>query len=114
MTVLINGTVDFSPENAPKAVAKATQMMAETRAQQGCRHYVWSLDPTTPGRVYVYENWESVEDLAAHLAGPFYSGMLGLLSEFDIQGTDILKYRIDHEEPVYDPEGVPRADFFAG
>ena len=54
MTILINGTVDFSPEDAVKALADATQLMADTRAQQGCRHYVWSLDPAVPGRVYVY------------------------------------------------------------
>ena len=114
MTVLINGYVDFSPENAIKALEDATQLMAETRSQKGCRAYVWSHDPTTPGRVYVYENWESVEDLAAHLAGPYYSGMLGLLGKYELQATDILKYRIDHAEPVYDPEGKPRADFFTG
>ena len=114
MTVLINGYVDFKPEDAQTALVEATQLMADTRDQKGCRAYVWSHDPTTAGRVYVYENWESVEDLAAHLAGPYYSGMLGLLGKYEMLNTDILKYRIDHEEPVYDPQGVPRADFFAG
>ena len=114
MTVLINGTVDFSPEDADKALAAATELMAETRSQKGCVHYVWSHDPTTPGRVYVYEKWESVEDLAAHLAGPYYQGMLAILGQYEMKGTDILKYRIDHAEPVYDPEGRPRADFFSG
>jgi quinol monooxygenase YgiN len=62
----------------------------------------------------VYEKWDSTEDLAAHLAGPYYSGMLGILGKYDIQNVDVSKYRIDLEEPVYDPEGVPRADFFTG
>lgn len=114
MTILINGYVDFAVADAPKALESATALMAETRGQQGCRAYVWSLDPATPGRVYVYENWERQEDLAAHLAGPYYSQMLGLLSQYEMLHTDILKYRIDHAEPVYDPEGVPRADFFTG
>ncbi len=114
MTILINGYVDFAPEDAPRALAAASDLMAETRSQAGCRAYVWSADPTTPGRVYVYENWERQEDLAAHLAGPYYSQMLGLLSQYDMLATDILKYRIDHAEPVYDPDGVPRADFFTG
>lgn len=113
MTILINGTVDFSPEDAEKALAEATQLMADTRAQQGCRHYVWSLDPAVPGRVYVYENWETEADLAAHLAGPFYSGMLGLLSQYEMKGTDILKYETAKAGPIYDDTGVPRADFFA-
>lgn len=114
MTVLINGYVDFAPGDDARALAEATALMAETRDQQGCRAYVWSADPTTPGRVYVYENWACVDDLAAHLAGPYYSEMLALLGKYQVTGMDILKYRIDHAEPVYDPEGRPRADFFSG
>ena len=114
MTILINGYVDFAPGSETAALAAATQLMAETRTQPGCRAYVWSADPTTPGRVYVYENWEKEEDLAAHLAGKYYLGMLALLGEYELLATDILKYRIDHAEPVYDDQGRPRADFFTG
>ena len=114
MTVLITGYVDFSPEDATAALIESKDLVAETRSQKGCVAYVWSHDPCTPGRVYVYENWESVEDLAAHLSGEYYQRMLGVLGKFEMKHTDILKYRIDHAEPVYDPQGVPRADFFTG
>jgi quinol monooxygenase YgiN len=60
----------------------------------------------------VYEKWASVPDLAAHLAGPYYRGMLGKLGQLGVYDIDISKYRIDLEEPVYDPQGNPRADFF--
>jgi quinol monooxygenase YgiN len=112
-TIIINGTVDFDPEDAVKAIAEATQLMADTRSQQGCRHYVWSLDPAVPGRVYVYENWEREADLAAHLKGTYYSGMLTLLGKYEMKGTDILKYQPAQAGPIYDDTGVPRADFFA-
>jgi quinol monooxygenase YgiN len=104
MTVLINGTVNFKPEDAIKVLPETAQLMAETRLQKGCRHYVC--------RVYVHENWESVEDLRAHLASHFYSDMLAILYNYEILGTDILKYSVDHSEPVYDETGTPRADFF--
>ena len=52
--------------------------------------------------------------MAAHLAGPYYAGMLGLLGKYNIQNVEVSKFRIDLEEPVYDPEGKPRADFFTG
>lgn len=113
MTILINGTVDFEPADAENAVREAAELMAATRTQDGCRHYVWSLDPAVPGRVYVYENWESEESLAAHLAGPYYRDMLTLLSGFGIKASETLKYRIDVAGPIYDETGVPRADFFA-
>lgn len=108
MTIRINGTVDFEPADAEQAVAAAAGLMAKTRAQAGCRHYVWSLDPAAAGRVY--ENWESEQALAAHLAGRYYREMLGLLSGFGIKASDT---RIEAAGPIYDDTGTPRADFFA-
>jgi quinol monooxygenase YgiN len=114
MTILIAGTLDILDGDREKALAESTELMAETRDQKGCSHYVWSADPTSGSRVYVYESWECVEDLAAHLAGTYYAQMLGVLGKYKTDNIEISKYRIDHEEPVYDPQGVPRADFFTG
>jgi quinol monooxygenase YgiN len=112
MTVLISGTVEISAQDRDKALAAAASLMADTRAQAGCRHYVWSADPTSETRIYVFEDWESSEALSAHLAGPFYAKMLGLLGAYDVHNTVVSKYKIALEEPVYDPEGKPRGDFF--
>lgn len=114
MTILVAGTVDILDGDREKALADAAALIAETRSQKGCTHYVWSADPTSETRVYVYEYWEAEEDLAAHLAGPYYAQMLGILGTYKIENTDVSKFRVDLEEPVYDPEGRPRADFFTG
>ncbi len=112
MTTLIAGTVEIPGGAREQALADAAALMGETRAQQGCVHYVWAADPTSDSRVYVYENWESTEDLAAHLAGPCYAQMLALLGKYNVTSAEVSKFRTDLEEPVYDPEGRPRADFF--
>jgi quinol monooxygenase YgiN len=112
MTVIITGTVHIAAGDREKALAETADLVAETRSQQGCQHYVWSADPTSDTRIYVYEKWDSVEDLAAHLAGSYYANMLAGLGKYGVYDTDVSKYRIAHEEPVYDPEGRPRADFF--
>lgn len=112
MTVLVNGTVDVKAEDRANALEAATALMAETRSQKGCKHYVWSADPTSETRIYVYENWDSSEDLSAHLAGPFYAKMLGILGSYGILDTQVSKFKIAIEEPVYDQEGKPRGDFF--
>jgi len=114
MTVLINGSVHLPAQDREQALAETAGLVAETRAQKGCRHYVWSADPTSDTRVYVYENWDSVDDLAAHLAGPFYANMLAAMGKYGVYDVAVSKFRIDLEEPVYDPEGRPRADFFTG
>jgi quinol monooxygenase YgiN len=112
MTILIAGTVDFPDGKREQALADSAQLVVDTRSQRGCRHYVWSADPTSHTRVYVYECWESTEDLAAHLAGSYYAQMLAVLGSFGAENADVAKFKVALEEPVYDPEGTPRADFF--
>lgn len=112
MTILIAGTIDIPGGQRDKALADAAALMNETRSQKGCQHYVWAADPTSDSRVYVYENWEATEHLAAHLAGPYYAQMLALLGKYNVENAEVSKFRTDLEEPVYDPQGRPRADFF--
>jgi hypothetical protein len=38
--------------------------------------------------------------------------MLQTIAAHDIRGIYVAKYRIALSEPVYDPQGKPRADFF--
>ncbi|MEH6635642.1 MAG: antibiotic biosynthesis monooxygenase [Halioglobus sp.] len=112
MTILIAGTIEISAAGRTQALAESAELVRQTRLQAGCRHYVWSADPTSESRVYVYENWASTEELAAHLAGPFYMQMLVLLGKYDVSDTQVSKFKVALEEPVYDSEGKPRADFF--
>lgn len=112
MTVLISGTLHFRGGNRDKVLAETAKLVAETRKQKGCVHYVWSADPTSATRVYVFENWACVEDLAAHLAGPYYQQMLAGLGTYGVTDVEVSKFKVALEEPVYDPQGRARADFF--
>jgi hypothetical protein len=38
--------------------------------------------------------------------------MRDTISSFGLRGLDVCKHRITLSEPVYDPQGQPRADFF--
>ncbi len=110
--VVISGEVDFPPDNRAAALAGARPFIDAALAQKGCRHYAWTASPHDPGRVHVFEEWDCVDDLAHHLAGPAYAGMLGHLSGFTILAADTRKYRVDLVEPVYGPDGKPSAAFF--
>ena len=112
MTIIIAGTVHLSAEKRDKTLADTAELVADTRTQPGCLHYVWTADPTSATRIYVYEKWADQDTLAAHLAGSFYQNMLGAMGAAGVTDVDVAKYKIALEEPVYDPEGKPRADFF--
>ena len=105
------GWIDFEGKDAAAIVRGATHLIAPTYTEQGCIHYVWTADPVQTHRVWVFEEWESVADLQAHLEGPLYRDMAGYLAEAGMTGADVNKYRVDLKQPVYDGSGVPKAAF---
>lgn len=113
MHVLIAGTVDLEPEKRDQALTGAKPLIEEARGEPGCLAYDWTPDPYLPGRIHVFEEWESQAALADHFKAPSYTGMLAHLGGFGILEASTRKYRADAFEPVYDPEGTPRADFFS-
>ena len=110
--ILVAGTIDVDPERRAEALEAGKPHVAGTRTQKGCVAYVWSADPTVEGRIVVYEHWESEADLAAHFKNEHYLNMRETIGSFGLRGFDVSKFRVDHREPVYDPTGTPRADFF--
>lgn len=111
MKIVITGEVDFPPENRDAALSGAKDLIAMALAGKGCNHYAWSADPHDPGRVHVFEEWDSGEDLQNHLNGKAYQNMLAHLSGFNILLATTRKYRCDLSEPVYGPDGVANATF---
>jgi quinol monooxygenase YgiN len=109
--IIVAGHVDLDPARRDTALRAASELFAATRAQPGCLDYVWCADPASPGRVWVFERWSDTPSLAAHLAGPCYQAMLGVLAQGGLRGAQVAKHRIDRSEPVYDATGRPRADF---
>ena len=110
--IIIAGTIDFEPPQRELALTASKELVAATREQDGCLDYAWMPDAVTPGRVYVFERWDSEENLKAHFEGRFYREMREILGGYGRIATDIWKYRPDRTQRVYDSKGVPRADFF--
>ncbi len=110
--ILIAGTVDVAPEKRDAALVAGRPHVEATRAQKGCVDYSWTPDQLSPGRIYVFEKWENEESLKAHFEGPHYLAMRDTMAAHELRGAEVYKYRISLEEPVYDPQGTPRADFF--
>ena len=52
------------------------------------------------------------EALEGHFASPHFTGMRDTIAARGIRGLDVEKIRGTLAEPVYDPQGRPRADFF--
>ncbi len=111
MRVIVAGSIDFPAGTEVELLRTAKPLIDAAYEEPGCIHYVWTIDPSKPGRVWVYEEWESSETLIAHLAGEPYLRMSDHLKACGILGADVAKYRIDRMEPIYDGTGMPRGDF---
>ena len=110
--IIISGTVDLPPENLQAALEAGRPLIEGALTEEGCLDYDWCPDPLTAGRVRVFERWTSEGALAAHFQNHWYKDMGAALAGFGLLGADVLKYRIDLAEPVYDESMTPRADFF--
>ncbi len=109
--ILITGEVDLAPGQRDAALAGALPLIEAALAEPGCRHYSWAADPWAPDRIHVFEQWDTAEQLAAHLVAPSYFGMLAHMSGFGIVNAVTRKYRCDLEAPVYGADGVASAFF---
>ncbi len=110
--IIISGTVDLPPERLEAALEAARPLIEGALTEPGCLDYDWCPDPLHPGRIRVFERWESEEALAEHFRNEWYLRMRETLGSFGLLGASTAKYRVDLSEPVYDDTMTPRADFF--
>ncbi|MBM4205199.1 MAG: antibiotic biosynthesis monooxygenase [Gammaproteobacteria bacterium] len=110
--IIISGTIDMPPQNVAPALETARPLIEGALTEPGCLDYDWCPDPRIPGRIRVFERWESEASLAEHFKCEWYLNMRNHLGSYGITGAATAKYRVDIEEPVYDSTMTPRADFF--
>jgi quinol monooxygenase YgiN len=65
--IIVAGTFDVAPDERATYLAGRAQAQLDSRAEAGCIEYVFSADSLDPGRVRLFEIWESQEHLDQHL-----------------------------------------------
>ena len=93
MKIIISGTVDIDPEQMEAAMTAAKPLIEGALTQEGIMDYDWCPDPLTPGRIRVFERWESQQALENHFNNHWYQDMRVALAQFGIRGH-VLKYRM--------------------
>lgn len=111
-TIIISGTVDLDPQQLDAALAAGRPLIVGALTQDGCLDYDWCPEPLHPGRIRVFERWRDEASLARHFQNRWYREMRDTIGRYGLRGADVSKYGVAIQEPVYDPTGTPRADFF--
>jgi quinol monooxygenase YgiN len=91
--IVVAGYFDVAEADRRAFLDSKAAQAAHTLEETGCREYAFSADAAHPGRVRLIELWDSMDDLAAHLAahrasGPAPSPVAVLSTQFQVfEGT---------------------------
>lgn len=87
--VIVAGHITVKPEERESYLAGSVVVVAAARAAPGCLDFAISADPLEPGRINIFERWESQEAVESFRgSGPSEDQDAAMLSasveEYDI------------------------------
>lgn len=113
MRIIIAGRLVFAGGDVCAEIIRGgAAHIAESRTEEGCAAYDWSVDPLDAGTLHVFEEWESEAALGRHFRHPSYLAMRAHLERHEIIGFDVKLYSVAGIEPVYTEDGQPRDTIF--
>ena len=96
--VIVGGTFEVDPSQREQFLASRLEMMRASRGEPGCLEYTFAADPIEPGRVVLYERWESQADLDAHLAA--LRAGAPRPADVGVSSSSIVFYDVSGERPL--------------
>ena len=92
--IVIVGQFDIHPEDASAAAELMRVMMNETIKEQGCHHYAYSRDLSTPTRFQLSELWEDDTALAAHFRADHMATYRAGMANLRVQRRAVKRYDV--------------------
>lgn len=68
--IIITVTFEIDPADDARVISALTTMVATSASDPGCITYGFCVDPSCPQRFRAYEEWETADAIAAHMATP--------------------------------------------
>ncbi|MDR3513178.1 MAG: putative quinol monooxygenase [Caulobacteraceae bacterium] len=100
MTFLVAGTVRIPADRCDAFRPHMAEMMAATRAEDGCIEYAFSFDAADPGLIRVFEIWRDKAALAAHGQAEHMKRWRAAGAEFGVSDRNITLYETASERPL--------------
>ena len=63
--IIVSGTLHLAPADRGPYLEECREIIELARTKPGCLDFHLSADPIEPGRINVFEQWESVADVEA-------------------------------------------------
>lgn len=87
--IIVTGEIEIDPAAIDALRGAAITMMAETAKEEGCLFYRFYQDLEHPGKVRVYEEWESEVHLQAHMETPHMQVWRAALADITLKSRRI-------------------------
>ena len=96
--IIVAGHFVVDPDQRDQFLRSRADVMRTSRSEAGCITYAFSPDPLDPGRVLLFERWESKAALADHLValrqGPRRPDGV------EVRDSEVQQYEISAAGPV--------------
>ena len=90
-------------DHAARFCEKAKAIVAPSRAEKGCNYYSFARDIQEDNVVWISEEWDSQEDLTAHLKADHIADFLAGLEGIQIVDEVSRQYEVSSVGPVQMP-----------
>ena len=94
--IIIAGHLQVAAAERDRYLAAVASVALNAREAPGCLDFVQSADPTDPGRINIYERWDTDESLMSFRTSGNDSD--APMPTPDVLGAEVAKYRISAVE----------------
>ncbi len=85
MSVIVAGTVRVAAAELARAAPRMAEMIAASRAEEGCLEYAYAQDVGDPGVIRVFEIWGDEVALRAHFASAHMARWRAALADLGVK-----------------------------
>jgi quinol monooxygenase YgiN len=100
VSVVVAGTVRVPPENLAGLRPHMLDMLAASRAEDGCRIYSYAEDVAEPGLIRVFEVWRDQAALEAHFRTAHMAAWRAAGAEFGLHDRALVLYEVAAERAL--------------
>ncbi|HEX4244074.1 MAG TPA: putative quinol monooxygenase [Acidimicrobiales bacterium] len=97
--IIVAGYMDVDPAVRGEFLEARRDAIVATLSEPGCIEYTFSADALEPGRVRLFERWESKDDLGTHLAA-MADQPSPASAQFDVTAVELVQYEISAQGPL--------------
>ena len=98
--IIVGGSVRIPENKVAELLPAAQTIIAATRKEAGCIVYSFAFDVVDKGLLRIYEEWESLAHLEAHLKQPHMLPWRAKLAEVGASDRKLKRFEADAGTPL--------------